>query len=292
MLSNMNSFERVVEYCEGIEQEQLDEDASGYLHWPSKGEIEIRNLTLAYHSKPDTDIIKDLHISIQAGEKIGVVGRTGSGKSTLAMSFFRLFEPKRGTIIIDDHDIRTVCLQALRRNISIISQEANVFTGTIRYNLTLGDFADEIIWQALDVVGLKSYVSELPQKLDHELTTNGGNLSFGQCQLLCLARVILRKPKVLILDEANSSIDLEADQKIQEVLRTHLKDTTVISIAHRLNSIADFDRVLVLEDGAMREYDSPYNLLLNDSSQFAEMVKSSGSSNARAIMEIARLQQK
>ncbi|KAJ3251911.1 Canalicular multispecific organic anion transporter 2 [Boothiomyces macroporosus] len=286
--SQMNSFERVLEYCEEIDQEPaktLDTDPK---EWPIQGEIQIADLTMAYHSKPEVDVLKNINLSIKAGEKIGVVGRTGSGKSTLAMAFFRIMEPKSGTIIIDGTDITKIGISTLRSNLFIISQEANVFTGTIRYNLSLDtQYSDEELWEALHLVGLKEYVSQLPDKLDHQLVDNGSNLSVGQGQLLCLARAIAKKPKVLILDEASSSIDGEADKKLQQVLRKELVDTTIISIAHRLNTIADFDRVMVLDQGELVEFDSPFNLLSDQGSEFSKLVDASGSANSVAIREIA-----
>ncbi|KAJ3268086.1 hypothetical protein HDV01_003483 [Terramyces sp. JEL0728] len=295
--STMNSFERILDYCYETEQEapaQMPNDTTDGT-WPSKGVIEINSLVMAYHSKPESNILRDLSVSILPAEKVGVVGRTGSGKSTLALAFFRILEPKSGTILIDgignycsNLDIGSVGLSTLRKSIHIISQEASLFPGTIRYNLCLDDsFTDEELWNVLEMVGLKDYVSQLPDKLEHELIGNASNLSAGQGQLLCLARAIAKKPKVLILDEASSSIDVEADKKLQSVLRSELNGTTIISIAHRLNTIADFDRVLVLDQGEMREYDSPYQLLQNSDSEFSKLVEASGPANAQAIREIA-----
>ncbi|KAJ3271553.1 Multidrug resistance-associated protein 4 [Terramyces sp. JEL0728] len=290
--SQMNSFERVIEYIHDSPQEapsELPKDPQENT-WPSQGSVEVKELTLAYHSKPDKDVINKLSMSIKPGEKVGVVGRTGSGKSTLALAFFRLLEPKSGSITIDDRDITKMGLKALRSNIQIIAQEANIFPGTIRYNLCLESvFTDEELWQALDMVGMKDYVSQQPDKLDHELIGNASNLSAGQGQLLCLARALVKKPKLLILDEASSSIDGEADKMLQSVLRKTLQDTTIISIAHRLNTIADFDRVLVLDQGEMKEFDAPHVLLQNEESEFTRLVDSSGPSNAAAIREMARL---
>ncbi|KAJ3271079.1 hypothetical protein HDV01_007092 [Terramyces sp. JEL0728] len=289
--SYMNSFERVVEYMKETPQEgprELPKDPQEKT-WPSNGTVDIKNLTMAYHSKLNTDVIKNLSISIKAREKVGIVGRTGSGKSTLALAFFRILEPKSGSIIIDERDIAEMGLDALRRNLHIIAQEANIFPGTIRYNLCLdSSFGDEELWGALDMVGMKEFVSQLPDKLDHELTGKGNNLSAGQGQLLCLARALVKKPKLLILDEASSSIDGEADKLLQSVLRKSLRDTTIISIAHRLNTIADFDRVLVLDQGRLSEYDAPHILLQDEDSEFTKLVESSGSSNAAAIRQIAK----
>ncbi|KAJ3314895.1 hypothetical protein HDV04_005316 [Boothiomyces sp. JEL0838] len=287
----MNSFQRVIEYIKETPKEaamELDSDPKDKT-WPSRGVVEISRLCMAYHSKPEKNVISNLCISIKAGEKIGVVGRTGSGKSTLALAFFRILEPKSGSIVVDGRDITQLGLKTLRRSIDIIAQEANIFSGTIRYNLTLDcAFSDEELWKALELVGMKEYVSQLPEKLEHEVIGSGSNLSSGQGQLLCLARVLIKQPKLLILDEASSSIDGEADKLLQTVLRKTLKDTTIISIAHRLNTIADFDRVLVLDQGDMKEFDSPHVLLQDPSSAFSRLAESSGAANAAAIRDIAR----
>ncbi|KAJ3257816.1 Multidrug resistance-associated protein 9 [Boothiomyces macroporosus] len=289
--ANMNCFERVVEYCEDIDQEApkdtlIDEKVG---EWPSHGEISVKGLEIAYHSKPDVNVIHSLGIDIKAGERVGVVGRTGSGKSTFGTAFFRLIEPKNGNILIDGVDIKTLGLNKLRGNIQMIAQEANLFSGTVRFNLTLGqDISDEALWLALDMVGLKTQFSQLPEKLEYKLQANGSNLSFGEGQLLCLARVIVKKPKLLILDEASSAVDSEADQTIQKVLQEHLPDTTIISIAHRLNTIADYDKVMVLEQGTLVEFDSPYNLLQNPKSAFSKLVDASGKNNSILIRDLAK----
>ncbi|KAJ3253385.1 hypothetical protein HK103_000705 [Boothiomyces macroporosus] len=287
----MNSFQRIIEYINETPKEgamELPTDPKDR-SWPSAGAVEINSLCMAYHSKPEKHVISNLCISINPGEKIGVVGRTGSGKSTLALAFFRILEPKSGSIAVDGRDIAQLGLKTLRRSIDIIAQEANIFSGTVRYNLCLDSaFSDEELWQALELVGMKEYVSQLPEKLEHELIGGGSNLSAGQKQLLCLARVLIKKPKVLVLDEASSSIDGEADKLLQTVLRNTLKDTTIISIAHRLNTIADFDRVLVLDQGEMTEFDCPHVLLQDPSSEFSKLVESSGGANAQAIKDIAR----
>ncbi|KAJ3307872.1 hypothetical protein HDV04_002382 [Boothiomyces sp. JEL0838] len=287
----MNSFQRIIEYINETPKEgamELPTDPKDR-SWPSAGAVEISRLCMAYHSKPEKHVINNLCISINPGEKIGVVGRTGSGKSTLALAFFRILEPKSGSIAIDGRDIAQLGLKTLRRNIDIIAQEANIFSGTIRYNLCLDSaFSNEELWQALELVGMKEHVSQLPEKLEHEVIGGGSNLSAGQKQLLCLARVLIKKPKVLVLDEASSSIDGEADKLLQTVLRNTLKDTTIISIAHRLNTVADFDRVLVLDQGEMTEFDCPHVLLQDPSSEFSKLVESSGGANAQAIKDIAR----
>ncbi|KAJ3252529.1 hypothetical protein HK103_001430 [Boothiomyces macroporosus] len=281
--NQMNAFERVLEYCDDIDQEPSFDFPSDKNNWIAYGRVEIKGLTVAYHSKPDLNVIKNLSLSIEPGMKVGVVGRTGSGKSTFASAFFRLVEFK-GSILIDGKDLKTVGLSSLRQNIYIISQEANLFPGTIRYNICLNSsFSDEAIWDKLEMVGLKEYVSELPDRLDFKIESKGKNLSLGQGQLLCLARALARKPKLLILDEASSSIDSESDRKLQRVIKDHLPETTVLSIAHRLYSIADYDKIIVLDAGEMVEYDTPFQLLQNPGSVFSKLVEATGYSTGEQI---------
>ncbi|KAJ3318586.1 Multidrug resistance-associated protein 1 [Boothiomyces sp. JEL0866] len=289
--ANMNTLERIVEYCDEIDQEgALNTPIDEKLHsWPSKGDISITRLDISYHSKPEINVLKSLSVDIEAGQRIGVVGRTGSGKSTLALALFRLLEPKAGSIAIDGVDISAVGLSKLRSSIQMISQEANLFAGSVRFNLTLeSEIPDEELWIALEKVGLKDYISQLPEKLDYPLLANGSNFSVGQGQLLCLARVIAKKPKVLILDEASSSVDGEADKKIQVVIKDQLQGSTIISIAHRLNTIANFDKIVVLDHGELVQFDSPHSLLENSDSLFSKLVEATGEANSNAIRNIAK----
>ncbi|KAI9352529.1 P-loop containing nucleoside triphosphate hydrolase protein [Zopfochytrium polystomum] len=262
--SEMNSIERLDYYGKYIPVEALaelpsDPDAS----WPSEGAIEISNLEVRYPSRPDHPVIKDFSISVRPGEKIGVVGRTGSGKSTLLTVIFRLVEPTAGTIRIDGVNILEMGLSSLRSRLQIITQEPTLFSGTVRSNLDVeAKHSDAEVWDVLEMIGMKEYVAELPEKLDSPVAEGGTNLSVGQRQLVCLGRAILDKSKLLFLDEATASVDAAADQLIQQSLRTHFSSATVVSIAHRLNTIVSFDRVLVLDRGDIVEFDSP-DVLLN-----------------------------
>ncbi|KAJ3112379.1 Multidrug resistance-associated protein 1 [Physocladia obscura] len=256
--------------------------------WPSAGNINVKNLELIYNSRPDTAVIKDLTVKIFAGEKIGIVGRTGSGKSTFVDSLFRLLEASNGTIEIDGVDITTVGLKKLRESVQMIPQNPILFDGTVRSNIDYSSkHTDDEIWYSLESCGMKEYVAELSEKLDSKITEGGSNLSAGQRQLICLAKVMLDKAKILVMDEATSSVDAESDLRIQQLMKTHFKDATVISIAHRLNTIAAFDRVLVLNNGIIAEFDAPHILLSRPESIFGEMVNSTGFSNAAVIREIA-----
>lgn len=206
--------------------------------------------------------------------KIGIVGRTGAGKSSLTLSLFRLIEPAGGKIIIDDIDISQIGLHELRSKITIIPQDPVLFSGTIRSNLDPFEvFTDTQIWTALEHAHLKHYVKGLESELEHKVVEGGENLSVGQRQLICLARALLRKTKVLILDEATAAVDLETDSMIQTTIRKEFKDCTILTIAHRLNTIMDSTRILVLDKGKIGEFDSPSNLLANKQSNFYSLAK-------------------
>ncbi|KAJ3241024.1 Canalicular multispecific organic anion transporter 1 [Chytriomyces hyalinus] len=283
------SAERLSHYCYDLEKEaayNLDSDPS-VSEWPKHGKIEIDQLQVTYSAKRDP-VIKGLTAEIRAGEKIGIAGRTGSGKSTLLTALFRIVEPSGGCVCIDGIDITQLGLHTLRKRIQIIAQEPVLFTGTIRKNLDIeGEFTDAQLWEGLELVGLKEYVSGLEGKLDAPVTERGENLSAGQRQLLTLASAICHKPKILFMDEASSSVDQSADLLIQESIRSHFRDTTVISIAHRVNTIADFDRILVLDAGVLIEFDSPANLLQKSDGVFKSLVDATGCANAAQVASIA-----
>ncbi|XP_051213046.1 ABC transporter C family member 14 isoform X1 [Lolium perenne] len=230
-------------------------------NWPSKGDINIIDLKVRYrHNTPL--VLKGITISIHGGEKIGVVGRTGSGKSTLIQAFFRMVEPCEGKIIIDGIDICTLGLHDLRSRFSIIPQEPVLFEGTIRSNIDpLEKYSDEEIWQALDRCQLKEAVVSKPEKLEASVVSNGENWSVGQRQLLCLGRVMLKRSRVLFMDEASASVDSQTDAVIQRIIREDFVACTVVTIAHRIPTVMDCDRVLVIDDGLSKEFDQPINLI-------------------------------
>ena len=177
----------------------------------------------------------------------------------------------------------------MREAIQIIPQEPVLFTGTIRENLDMeGKYSDEAVWEVLDRIGMKEYVESLGEEnLSAPVTENGENLSVGQRQLICLGRAILMKPLILIMDEATASVDREADKLIQKSIKTYFSNTTVLSIAHRLNTIADFNRVLVLQDGVLVEFDSPHELLSRENSLFSQLAEATGAANALLLRQIA-----
>ncbi|KAJ3307775.1 hypothetical protein HDU76_004381, partial [Blyttiomyces sp. JEL0837] len=288
--SEMNAVDRLDFYSTGIPIEapaEVDSDPSTDV-WPSKGAISIKNLEVRYPSRPDHPVIKDLTLDIKPGEKVGIVGRTGSGKSTLLTVLFRLVEPTSGSILIDDVDISTLGLKTLRSRLQIITQEPVLFAGTVRSNFDIeGRFSDNEIWDVLEIIGQKEYVSNLPEKLDAAIAANGENLSVGQRQLFCLGRAILYRSHILFLDEATASVDQAADALIQASIRTHFAEATVVSIAHRLNTVAGLDRVLVLDDGKMIEFDAPLTLLKKEGGLFKSLAEATGPANFNLLMEIA-----
>ncbi|NWS84495.1 MRP2 protein, partial [Toxostoma redivivum] len=212
--------------------------------------------------------------------QVGVVGRTGAGKSSLTNCLFRVLEAAGGKIIIDDVDIATIGLHDLRNNLTIIPQDPVLFTGTLRMNLDPFDqYSDEEVWKALELAHLKTYVQGLPEGLLHLVSEGGENLSVGQRQLVCLARALLRKAKILILDEATAAVDLETDNLIQTTIRSEFADCTVLTIAHRLHTIMDSNRVMVLHAGQIVEFDSPEELLMKQGT-FSAMAKDAGITTA------------
>ena len=243
--------------------------------WPRQGAIEFKELDLAYEQRPDYNVLKQLSFSIQGGEKVGLIGRTGSGKTTILSALFRLVEAKNGCIEIDGINIATLGLERLRKSLAIIPQSPTLFEGTVRSNLLNESSSDEDLWNALEHAGLKAFVQSQEGQLDMKIEVEGGNLSQGQKQLLCMARAILAKPKILIMDEATASVDMEADSRIQELIRTEFKDTTVLTIAHRLATISEYDRIMVLDDGRIAEFDTPQALLQDPNSHYAQMVRAS-----------------
>jgi ABC-type multidrug transport system fused ATPase/permease subunit len=273
----MNIVERIYEYCQNIvpEAPELQPGDPNITSWPTSGTIEFKNVEIRYESRPDHPVIKNLSFSVNAGEKIGVVGRTGSGKSTLVTSLYRFLELSDVKIIVGDQDKRPC------------GQDPILFKGSYRSNLDpYLVFSDSDIWESLECVGMKDYISEQSSQLDAPVTQMGENLSVGQRQLLCLARSILTKPKILIMDEATSSIDSKSNELLQTAIQTLFAHTTVLSIAHRLLSIVTYDRVLVLQDGAILEYDSPQSLLENPESAFYGMALASGC--ADILLEMAK----
>lgn len=222
-------------------------------------------------------VVKGISFVVEGGEKVGIVGRTGAGKSSLTLGLFRIIEAAGGKIIIDGKDISKLGLHALRSRLTIIPQDPVLFFGTLRMNIDpFGYYTDEEIWRALDLAHLKSYVKGLQMGLSHEISEGGENMSVGQRQLVCLAQALLRKTKLLILDEATAAIDIETDELIQKTIRSEFAKCTVLTIAHRLNTIIDSNKVIVLDQGKIAEFDSPQTLLRDENSIFHGMAKKAG----------------
>ncbi|NWR31854.1 MRP3 protein, partial [Tachuris rubrigastra] len=260
--TNIVAVERIKEYSETeTEAPWVIEGKSPPEDWPSKGELEFVNYSVRYRKGLDL-VLKGINLQVHGGEKIGIVGRTGAGKSSMTLCLFRILEAVKGEIKIDGVKISEIGLHDLRSRLTIIPQDPVLFSGTLRMNLDpFNKYSDEEIWKALELSHLKRFVSSQPSMLDYECSEGGENLSVGQRQLVCLARALLRKTRILILDEATAAIDLETDDLIQMTIRTQFEDCTVLTIAHRLNTIMDYTRVLVLDNGTIAEFDTPANLI-------------------------------
>ena len=282
----MTSVERVMEYAEIKTEQEYEEcprftDISTSILPSDKknslecGVIEFKNVFLRYIESHGY-VLKNVCFMTRKGEKVGVVGRTGAGKSSLITALYRLVEPE-GEILIDGFSIKQMKLKNLRNLMSIIPQDPVIFPGTLRMNLDPFDScSDNEIWNALGSSNLTAYVSTLQDGLNHKFAVGGDNLSIGQRQLFCLARALLRKTKILILDEATANVDVSTDEVIQKIIRKEFNNSTIITIAHRLHTIMDYDRILVLHEGRIVEYDSPEILMKDKSTLFYSMLQNSG----------------
>ncbi|XP_056233491.1 ATP-binding cassette sub-family C member 12-like [Seriola aureovittata] len=269
------SVERLLEYITGCESEgsgpvgqvnQVSED------WPRCGAITFQDYQMRY-SQNSPVVLNGLQLHVSGGEKLGIVGKTGSGKSSLAAALFRLVEPAAGRILIDGVDITSISLSDLRRKLSIIPQDPVLFTGTVRYNLDpFSVHSDEEVWAALEKTYMKDTVSGLDGKLQAELTQDEGTVSAGQRQLMCLSRALLRNSKIILLDEASASVDAETDSLIQITIRDSFQHCTTLTIAHRIHTILQVDRVLVLDHGQVIEFDHPDVLKQRPDSLFSSLL--------------------
>lgn len=288
---NMNSVERLQEYLDvDVEPPAEIPETKPSSDWPQTGEIDVKDLSLRY--APDLPrVIKNATFHVSPCHKIGIVGRTGAGKSTIITAFFRFLDAETGTIKIDGVDISTIGLNDLRQAITIIPQDPTLFTGTIRSNLDpFNEYSDDQIFEALTRVNLitkgereeeanKNGSDENQNKfldIESSVSEGGSNLSQGQRQLMCLARSLLKSPKVILLDEATASIDYKSDALIQQTIRDEFSGSTILTIAHRLRSIIDYDKILVMDAGRVVEYDDPYTLIANNETLFYSMCENSG----------------
>lgn len=287
VVNQMIAVERVLTYA-NLESEaalELESDQQSLAaDWPDGGAVAVKDLAVRY--RPLLPFALDgATFSIPQGSRLGIVGRTGSGKSTIVQSIFRLLEAERGSIIIDGVNIADVGLHRLRKNISVIPQSPTLFSGcTVRENLDLfGVHSDREIDMALEDVNLGSIIAGLPNGVHSKVFEDGSNFSVGQRQLLCLARASLKKSKLLILDEATASVDLETDQLLQNALKRSFRDATIIAVAHRLDTVIDSDFILVLDQGKVAEFGHPKELLSKAGGKFSSMVDSTGETNSKIL---------
>ncbi|KAG4069579.1 hypothetical protein HA402_006945 [Bradysia odoriphaga] len=292
--NTMTAVERVVEY-ESVDPEPAlettDSSKKPPAEWPENGEVKFDRLSLRYFPDPSTDLVlKDLEFHIMPKEKVGIVGRTGAGKSSLINALFRL-SYNDGSIIIDSRDTNSMGLHDLRTKISIIPQEPVLFSGTMRYNLDpFDDYSDDKLWSALEEVKLKTAVQELPHGLNSRISEGGGNFSIGQRQLVCLARAILRENRILVMDEATANVDPQTDALIQATIRDKFANCTILTIAHRLHTVMDSDKVLVMDAGRAVEFGSPYELLTTKTGPriFHGMVQETGRGTYDKLFQITK----
>ncbi|CAL1532286.1 unnamed protein product [Lymnaea stagnalis] len=270
------SLENIIDYSRKPTEAAWEIPGSAPLaEWPQYGQVTFDHYKTRYREGLDL-VLNDITCNIRSGEKVGIVGRTGAGKSSLIMALFRLLEASAGDIIIDGCRISKIGLHDLRRKITILPQDPVLFSDSLRMNLDpFKEKTDADLMEALKHAHLHSFVSRLPRQLDFCCGEGGKNLSVGQRQLVCLARTFLRKTKILVLDEATAAVDVETDELIQKTICREFKDCTVLTIAHRLNTIIDYDRILVLDHGCVKEFDSPRRLLADNNSMFYSMARDS-----------------
>ncbi|XP_040929539.1 multidrug resistance-associated protein 5 isoform X3 [Betta splendens] len=272
--ARFTSVERIHHYIQSLSQEAPArvKGRAPPADWPQQGELVFKELKMRYQESLPV-VLNNISCTIRPKEKVGIVGRTGSGKSSLGVVLFRLVERCGGSILIDGIDIHDIGLADLRSKLSIIPQDPVLFSGTVRSNLDpFNQYSEEQIWDALERSHMKECVSQLPLKLESEVVENGENFSVGERQMLCVARALLRQCKILILDEATAAMDPETDTLIQETIRTSFQDCTTLTIAHRLHTVLASDRIMVLNQGQVVEFDEPSRLLANENSRLCSML--------------------
>ena len=307
--ANINVVERIQRW---IKQKDFEDQSPNQVtsEWPTEGKIQIERLNIRYREGLPL-VIRRMNLSVKPGEKVGILGRTGSGKSTLVLALLRILEIEEeehdlyGTIKIDGVNIKKVSLETLRRNVVTIPQDPYLLEGSMKFNIDpLGLHSGREVVESLKKVNFFSSLSEDNDNIEEnnrnrpleetELIENfkieakGSNLSLGQRQLICIARALIQKPKILVTDEATASIDLRTDQLVQELIKTELRDTTVLTIAHRLNTIIEYDKIVVLKKGKKVEEGSPYELLRSPG-YFYEFVEEGGEDYLRMMTERAKL---
>ena len=269
--NKMTSVERVMTYTEIEPEPGYDADTKPAEQWPRDGRISFKNVSLRYY--PDgPQVLKDLSIEIEGEEKFGIAGRTGAGKSSIIAALLRMPQPD-GVVAIDGIDLSTLNIQDSRRHISVLGQDTVMLRGPLRTSLDpMSQYEDADLWRVLETVQLQSFVGRIDGGLDYDVTEGGGNFSVGERQLLCLARVLLQRNKILVLDEPTAHVDPATERIIQETVRDQLKECTVITVAHRLNSIRESDKILVMRGGRAVEFGG-YEQLVERDGVFAEMAR-------------------
>ncbi|KAE9591373.1 putative xenobiotic-transporting ATPase [Lupinus albus] len=286
--NSLNAVERIGTYTDlPSEAPSIIDDNRPPPGWPSSGSIRFEDVVLRY--RPELPpVLHGLTFTIFPTDKVGIVGRTGAGKSSMLNALFRIVELERGRILIDDCDIAKFGLADLRKVLGIIPQSPVLFSGTVRFNLDpFNEHNDADLWEALERAHLKDVIRRNSLGLDAEVSEAGENFSVGQRQLLSLARALLRRSKILVLDEATAAVDVRTDALIQKTIREEFKSCTMLIIAHRLNTIIDSDRIILLDGGKVLEYDTPEELLSNEDSAFSKMVRSTGAANAQYLRGLA-----
>jgi len=286
--ARLTSVERMEAFASIPPEAARHTDPPMRAEWPAAGAVSFEDVRMRY--RPDLPLaLGGISFEISGGQTFGVVGRTGAGKSSVAAVLFRITELCGGRIVLDGVDIKGVGLYDLRSRLGIIPQDPTLFFGTMRYNLyPFGSIQDSKIWEVLALVpSLKRQVDECPQGLDTMVSEGGLNLSVGTRQLFCLCRALLRRCKVLVLDEATASLDQQTDAIIQSAVRTHFKDSTVIVVAHRLHTIIDCDQVLVIDEGRAVEQGSPAALLANKDGEFHRLVEATGPVTSKELHALA-----
>ncbi|CAL5411679.1 unnamed protein product [Camellia sinensis] len=285
--NSLNAVERVGTYIDlPSEGPSIIESNRPPPGWPSSGSIKFENVVLRY--RPELPpVLHGLSFTVPPSDKVGIVGRTGAGKSSMLNALFRIVELERGRILIDGYDIAKFGLTDLRKVLGIIPQAPVLFSGTVRFNLDpFSEHNDADLWEALERAHLKDVIRRNSLGLDAEVSEAGENFSVGQRQLLSLARALLRRSKILVLDEATAAVDVRTDALIQKTIREEFKSCTMLIIAHRLNTIIDCDRIILLDAGRVLEYATPEELLQNDESAFSKMVHSTGAANAQYLRSL------
>ncbi|CAI4232284.1 unnamed protein product [Auanema sp. JU1783] len=271
--TNIVSVERVKEYhMLPSEADWIVKEAVGD-NWPHNGAVSLNDIKFSYREDLPL-VLKGISVKINSGEKVAIVGRTGSGKSTLTLALFRMVELNEGSIEIDGVNLSGLGLHQIRGRMAIIPQHPTLFSGTLRFNLDpCNHYSDDLVWSAIRRCQLYDFVCSNPDKLNLSVAERGNNMSVGERQLVCLGRALLQGGKLVVFDEATSAVDLATDALIQKIVREEFAEATVLTIAHRLDTIADYDKIMVIDYGKLVEYDSPQKLLENPQSIYSQMVE-------------------